>query len=146
MYKSVSHVLREREESNDVVVHYTQAKLPPIPWKSILTSLPVWAIIITHTLNNFAWYMFLVELPTFMRLGLGFDIKSVTHWRGSYLTMNIHAYSRGSRLEGVVVLQSLPIERSSVQPSILVQLAVFNSVQQQVGLGQAQGLHLYHQR
>ena len=44
--------------------------------------MPVWAIIVTHTLNNFAWYMFLVELPSFMRLGLGFNIKEVkkTHF------------------------------------------------------------------
>ena len=44
--------------------------------------MPVWAIVVTHTLNNFAWYMFLVELPSFMRLGLGFNIKEVkkTHF------------------------------------------------------------------
>eukprot|EP00095_Tigriopus_kingsejongensis_P005794 maker-scaffold88_size394946-snap-gene-2.23 protein:Tk05794 transcript:maker-scaffold88_size394946-snap-gene-2.23-mRNA-1 annotation:"hypothetical protein DAPPUDRAFT_52115" len=49
-------------------------KTPPVPWKSILTSPAVWAIIFSHTLNNFGWYMLLVELPLFMRTGLGFNI------------------------------------------------------------------------
>ena len=46
-----------------------------VPWKAIFTSKAVWAIIISHTLNNFGWYMFLVELPLFMGSGLGFNIK-----------------------------------------------------------------------
>ena len=52
-----------------------QSKPPPVPWAKILTSLPVLAIVVAHTLNNFGWYMLLVELPLFMRNGLGFNIK-----------------------------------------------------------------------
>ena len=48
-----------------------------MPWKDILRSVPVWAIVVAHTLNNVGWYMLLVELPLFMRAGLGFDIKEV---------------------------------------------------------------------
>lgn len=49
--------------------------VPPVPWKKIFSSPAVWAIIISHTTNNFGWYMLLVELPLFMRTGLGFNIK-----------------------------------------------------------------------
>jgi hypothetical protein len=48
-----------------------------VPWKDILTSVPFWALTFTHTLNNFGWYMLLVELPMFMSTGLGFKIKEV---------------------------------------------------------------------
>ena len=32
---------------------------------------------ISHFLNNFGWYMLLVELPSFLNKGLGFDIEAV---------------------------------------------------------------------
>ena len=48
-----------------------------MPWKSIGTSVPFWALCISHMLNNFGWYMLLVELPLFMSNGLGFNIKQV---------------------------------------------------------------------
>jgi hypothetical protein len=49
-----------------------------VPWKAIATSVPFWALTITHTLNNFGWYMLLVELPSFMSAGLGFNIKEAS--------------------------------------------------------------------
>ena len=48
-----------------------------MPWRSILTSGPVWAIIVGHTLNNVGWYMLLVELPLFLADGMGMNIKEV---------------------------------------------------------------------
>ena len=51
---------------------------PPVPWKSVWTSAPVWAIIVAHTCSNWGWYMLLVKLPTYMRYILKFDIKSVS--------------------------------------------------------------------
>lgn len=51
---------------------------PPIPWKSVWTSMPVWAIIVAHTCSNWGWYMLLVKLPTYMRYILKFDIKAVS--------------------------------------------------------------------
>lgn len=67
------HVEEDEEEPN-VVIKMKETK-PPVPWKSILTSVPFWALCISHALNNFGWYMLLVELPLFMRTGLGFNIK-----------------------------------------------------------------------
>jgi hypothetical protein len=37
----------------------------------------VWTAVITQTLNNWGWYMLLVELPSFLASGLGFNIKEV---------------------------------------------------------------------
>ena len=46
----------------------------PVPWKAIASSVPFWALLIAHTCNNFGWYMLLVELPTYMKHILRFNI------------------------------------------------------------------------
>ena len=56
-----------------------------VPWSQIATSIPFWALLITHTLNNFGWYMLLVELPMFLSVGLGFAIKDVSLFHCFYL-------------------------------------------------------------
>ena len=37
-----------------------------IPWKAILTSLPVWATVIAHFAENWGFYTMLTQLPTFL--------------------------------------------------------------------------------
>jgi len=37
-----------------------------VPWKSILTSLPVWATIAAHFSENWGFYTLLTQLPTFL--------------------------------------------------------------------------------
>lgn len=49
---------------------------PPIPWKSIITSLPFWAILVAHLGQNYGYETLMTELPTFMKQVLHFDIKS----------------------------------------------------------------------
>ncbi|XP_065574640.1 sialin-like isoform X2 [Artemia franciscana] len=46
----------------------------PVPWLDVLKSMPFWAIAVAHTCGNWGWYMFLVELPTYMKQILRFDI------------------------------------------------------------------------
>lgn len=50
--------------------------LPP-PWKALLTSAPVWAIVVAHFCNNWSLYVLLSWLPTFVNKGLGVDYASV---------------------------------------------------------------------
>ncbi|XP_076044239.1 sialin-like [Oratosquilla oratoria] len=47
-----------------------------VPWRSLFTSLPVLAIIIAQSCNDFGWYVLLVKLPTYMRYILKFDLQS----------------------------------------------------------------------
>ncbi|XP_017780119.1 PREDICTED: putative inorganic phosphate cotransporter isoform X2 [Nicrophorus vespilloides] len=49
--------------------------MPPIPWLSILKSLPFWAILIAHMGHNYGYETLMTELPTYMRQVLRFDIK-----------------------------------------------------------------------
>ncbi|KAG9350533.1 hypothetical protein JZ751_026899 [Albula glossodonta] len=46
-----------------------------IPWSSIFTSLPVWAIVVAHFSYNWTFYTLLTLLPTYMNNILGFSIK-----------------------------------------------------------------------
>ena len=48
-----------------------------VPVLTIMTSRPVWGIIITHTCSNFGTYTFLTNIPTYMKEVLHFDIKQV---------------------------------------------------------------------
>ena len=47
-----------------------------IPWCSIMTSIPLWAILITQCGQSWAFYTQLTELPTYMSNILHFDIQS----------------------------------------------------------------------
>ncbi|XP_014486543.1 PREDICTED: sialin-like [Dinoponera quadriceps] len=47
-----------------------------VPWKSIFTSVPFWALIATNTLGNFGWYFLLTQMPLYMNKILRFDIKA----------------------------------------------------------------------
>lgn len=46
-----------------------------IPWKSIVTSLPLWAIVVAHFSYNWTFYTLLTLLPTYMSNILGFSIQ-----------------------------------------------------------------------
>lgn len=53
------------------------------PYSLVSSNIDLFAIIFflsftAHPLTNFGWYMFLVELPLFMRTGLGFNLKAVS--------------------------------------------------------------------
>lgn len=51
---------------------------PPIPFKSILTSLPFYAILFAHMGQNYGYETLMTELPTYMKQVLRFSIKAVS--------------------------------------------------------------------
>ncbi|CAL4243123.1 unnamed protein product, partial [Meganyctiphanes norvegica] len=36
---------------------------PPIPWRSIMTSMPFWALVVAALGDNWGWFTMLTELP-----------------------------------------------------------------------------------
>ncbi|KAG8330876.1 hypothetical protein J6590_053331 [Homalodisca vitripennis] len=46
------------------------------PWKSVLTSVPLWALLLTHLGQNWDYWMLLTELPNYFSHVLNFNIKS----------------------------------------------------------------------
>ncbi|XP_013788638.2 putative inorganic phosphate cotransporter [Limulus polyphemus] len=51
-------------------------KKPPIQWKVVLTSVPVWILIITHFGQNWGFYTLLTELPSYLNNILHIDMKA----------------------------------------------------------------------
>jgi len=53
----------------------TQSAKLKIPWRAMLSSGPFWAILVAQSFLDFGWYMLLVELPTYMKNVLRFNIN-----------------------------------------------------------------------
>jgi len=51
------------------------SKPSKVPWGAIFTSLPVWAIIVTHGCSVFGYFTVVNQLPTYMKEVLHFNIK-----------------------------------------------------------------------
>ncbi|XP_065565869.1 putative inorganic phosphate cotransporter [Artemia franciscana] len=51
-------------------------KALPIPWKSILRSMPFYSILIANIGHNWGFLILLVDLPVYLKTVFGFDIKS----------------------------------------------------------------------
>lgn len=49
------------------------------PWKSIFTSTPFYALLITHCGENWGFWTLLTEIPSYMSSVLKFDIESVSN-------------------------------------------------------------------
>ncbi len=59
-----------------------------VPWRALLSSSAVWAIIVAHFCNNWSLYVLLSWLPTFVNQGLGVDYAAV-----GWVTMIPHVAS-----------------------------------------------------
>lgn len=51
---------------------------PPTPIKQMLTSLPVWSVIISAVGNNWGFYTLLTIVPQYMKTIMHKDIKTVS--------------------------------------------------------------------
>ena len=63
----------------DLIAAGTIAEGPAVatPWRALMTSMPVWAVIVAHFCNNWWFYVLLAWLPTYVTRGLGVDYGSV---------------------------------------------------------------------
>ncbi|XP_076161361.1 putative inorganic phosphate cotransporter isoform X2 [Ptiloglossa arizonensis] len=67
--------VEERRYIEEAIGSTTTIKRLPVPWKSILLSAPVWAIIVTHACSVFGYFTVVNQLPTYMKYILNFNIK-----------------------------------------------------------------------
>uniref|UniRef100_A0A915BNU4 Major facilitator superfamily (MFS) profile domain-containing protein n=1 Tax=Parascaris univalens TaxID=6257 RepID=A0A915BNU4_PARUN len=61
----------------DIIVKDPSKKKRRIPWRSILTSIPVWAVYCGQFAGDWGAYMMMTSLPLFMNDVLGFDLTSL---------------------------------------------------------------------
>ncbi|XP_075220564.1 putative inorganic phosphate cotransporter isoform X2 [Lycorma delicatula] len=74
-HKSISATEHDYIKSTLTHTAHEKTKMP-IPWKSILTSKSVWAIVFAHMGQNWGMWTLLTEIPTFFNSALDFDIAS----------------------------------------------------------------------
>lgn len=55
-----------------------QLKTVKTPWRSILTSLPFWVLVLVQCAQNFGFYTMLTQIPSYLNYVMEFDIKTVT--------------------------------------------------------------------
>jgi MFS transporter, ACS family, solute carrier family 17 (sodium-dependent inorganic phosphate cotransporter), other len=69
----------ERNMIEEAIGTTTSKKRPSrVPWAQMLTSAPVWAIIITHGCSVFGYFTVVNQLPSYMKYILEFNIKEVS--------------------------------------------------------------------
>lgn len=74
--------VEERKEIEEAIGGTTTKKKPTyVPWKDMLTSGPVWAIILVHGASVFGFFTVVNQLPTYMKYILKFNIKEVSSYR-----------------------------------------------------------------
>ena len=64
------------EETRDIAEAH-KAGESNVPWKGIFTSKACIGLFIGHSCSNWGTYLFLTNIPTYMKVVLKFDIKSV---------------------------------------------------------------------
>lgn len=71
----------KRNNYNLQLLFYAFCQRLRIPWKHIMTSVPMWALIIAHVGQNWGYWTLLTEIPSYMTGVLNFRIEQV----GDYL-------------------------------------------------------------
>ncbi|KAG8227727.1 hypothetical protein J437_LFUL008009 [Ladona fulva] len=85
------------------------------PWKSILLSMPVWAIVASHFCENWGFYTLLTQLPSFVNDTLGFDLKKAGFFSAlPYLAMAIILQISGQLAD---YMRSLSVESGGTKTS-----------------------------
>ncbi|CAH0579081.1 unnamed protein product [Chrysodeixis includens] len=60
----------------DALIHTYAKRLDPIPWKALLRSVPLWALIIAGIGHDWGYFTMVTDLPKYMTDVLKFNIKS----------------------------------------------------------------------
>ncbi|CAG0923314.1 unnamed protein product [Notodromas monacha] len=108
-----NHPYISKEEKLFILATLSKEKktILTMPWRQILTSVPFWALLVTHMGHNLGYWMLLTQLPTYMNNILHFEIQEVSKARqnipeaqgGSALCLIGAAYVGCSRTMSVVL-------------------------------------------
>ncbi|KAK4312809.1 hypothetical protein Pmani_015820 [Petrolisthes manimaculis] len=100
-----------------------------VPWRSLITSVPLWATIIHSLGNNWCIAFFFTQLPTYMRNVLGFSIKSngllsalpfVSRYVGSITWSTLVDFSTSRNYISLLVSRKLACIVSSFIPAAML--------------------------
>ena len=66
---------REAKYLHDKMSAHTHEKTPPVPWRYVLTSAPLWALVAAQCGHDWCLFTMITDLPKFMKDVMHFDIK-----------------------------------------------------------------------
>ncbi|XP_066584108.1 putative inorganic phosphate cotransporter [Prorops nasuta] len=119
----------EKAFIEDAIGDTTATKHLAVPWKSIITSLPVWAIILTHGASVFGYFTVVNQLPTYMKYILNFNIKengvlSSLPYLGKYIfavsTSSLADYLRRTNRLSVTAIRKIFTTLAVTSPGLLM--------------------------
>lgn len=67
---------RERKFLHDRMNEHTHTRPPPVPWRHMLSSLPVWALIAAQVGHDWGFFTLVTDLPKYMSSVLHYSIKN----------------------------------------------------------------------
>ncbi|XP_046628021.1 putative inorganic phosphate cotransporter [Neodiprion virginianus] len=67
---------QEKKYLHDAMVEHTHKETGPTPWRQILTSAPMWALLIAKVGENFGFQTMVTDLPKYMSSVLKFSIQA----------------------------------------------------------------------
>ncbi|XP_015177637.1 PREDICTED: sialin [Polistes dominula] len=121
--------VEERNYIEESIGTTSSTKHFPVPWKSIFTSLPVWAILITHGCSVFGYFTVVNQLPTYMKYILNFNIKengilSSLPYLGKYIfaltTATLADYLRRTNKLSVTAIRKIFTTFAVLSPGLLM--------------------------
>ncbi|CAL1677061.1 unnamed protein product [Lasius platythorax] len=127
--------VEERRYIEDSIGTTATNKHLPVPWRSIITSGPVWAIVVTHACSVFGYFTVVNQLPTYMKYILHFNIKengllSSLPYLGKYifaLSMSTLAdYLLRTNKLSVTAIRKIFTTFAILTPSILMVIQVYH--------------------
>ncbi|XP_025989174.1 putative inorganic phosphate cotransporter isoform X3 [Solenopsis invicta] len=124
----------ERHFIESAIGTTTTAKPLPIPWRALITSGPVWAIVITHACSVFSYHTIVNQLPTYMKYILHFNIKengllSSLPYLGKYIfalaTSTLADYLRRNNKLSVTAIRKIFTTLAVLTPGILMVIQAY---------------------
>ncbi|XP_066258290.1 putative inorganic phosphate cotransporter [Euwallacea similis] len=86
---------------------------PPTPWKAILTSMPVWAILVANSGQNWGYSVLLTEIPNYLSNVAGVKIENSAYLAAApYLTLFILGLGFGPLTDFLVLKNILSIRNA----------------------------------
>lgn len=84
-----------------------------IPWKSILTSWPIWALVIAQIGHDWGFFTMVTDLPKYMKDVLHFNVKQNGVWSSvPYIFMWIISMSSGWLCDWLISRKSLSLTKA----------------------------------
>ncbi|XP_014203401.1 putative inorganic phosphate cotransporter [Copidosoma floridanum] len=119
---------------NEQLSDHTHEKPPPEPWRHILSSKPLWALIIALIGHNWAWATIVSDLPKYMSSVLKFSIQNngylsslayLCMWLGSLVSSWIADWMMVRGYLSITGIRKLGASISLIVPSIFIVMATY---------------------